>query len=125
MGESTYLWVASHALARLDALFSFSDPDAQTTRCFRSSCEALYRERIEASGVGSSLFASEGDFSRFKQGSRILHISCFTHNLHYALPWSLHFALYSMEGLKGSRRFSATFLESRLGPSVCGEVLLL
>jgi hypothetical protein len=52
--------VASHALARLDALTPFSDPDAQTTNRFCASFEALYRERIEAFGVGSSLFASKG-----------------------------------------------------------------
>jgi hypothetical protein len=108
------LWVASHALARLDGRFdALQRPDA-CSRGFRASCEAPYRERIEASGVGSSLFASEGDFSRFKQGSRISHIYCFTHNLHYALPWSLRFALYSMEGLKGGHRFSAAYPESRL-----------
>jgi hypothetical protein len=51
------------------------------TNAFCASCEAKYRERIEASGVGSSLFASESNSSRFKQGSIISHISCFTHNL--------------------------------------------
>jgi hypothetical protein len=30
-----------------------------------------------------------------------------------------------MEGLKGGHRFSAACPESRLGPSVCGEALLL
>jgi hypothetical protein len=68
MGESTYSWVALHALARLDTSTPFSDPDAQTLRCFRASREALFRESIKASSVGSSFFASEGDLGRFKQG---------------------------------------------------------
>jgi hypothetical protein len=50
MGESTFSWVALRALARQDALTPFSDPDAHTLPMV-SVHPALYRERIEASGV--------------------------------------------------------------------------
>jgi hypothetical protein len=93
-GRVDVSWVASHALARPDALTPFSDPDAQITNWFRAFCEALFRERIEAFGVGSSLFALKGDLRRFNQGSCISHISCFMHNLRYALQRSLRFALF-------------------------------
>jgi hypothetical protein len=76
-------------------------PTHGTTSFLPASCEALYKERIEASGVGLSLLASEGDFGRFKQCSRILHISCFTHNLRYALPWSSRFAPFQYRRFKG------------------------
>jgi hypothetical protein len=119
-GRVNVSWVVSHALARLDAL-TFSDPDAQTTYWFCAFCETLFRERIGAFGIGSSLFASKGDLSRFNQSSCISHISCFTHNLRYALPWSLR----SSDGrFKGWPPLSAACPESRLGPSVCGKVLL-
>jgi hypothetical protein len=54
---------------------------------------------------GSSLFASEGDYSHFNQGSVFSHISCFAHN-HICASMKFAFALFNMEGLKGGHRFS-------------------
>jgi hypothetical protein len=74
-GKSTFLWVASDALARPDALTPFDDPDAQATRWFCASREALERE--SKLWIWITLFASKGDLRRFIQGSVLSHISCF------------------------------------------------
>jgi hypothetical protein len=87
-------------------LMPFSDPGAQTTNWFCASCEAFFRERIEAFGVRSSLFASKGDLRRFNQGSVILHISCFTHDPRYALPRSSRLALFRWKVKRAATAFS-------------------
>jgi hypothetical protein len=45
MGESMFLWVASHALVRQDALTPFSDPDAHTLPMLSVRPAKRYTER--------------------------------------------------------------------------------
>jgi hypothetical protein len=45
MGELMFSWVASHALARLDALTPFSDPDAHTLPMLSVRPAKRYTER--------------------------------------------------------------------------------
>jgi hypothetical protein len=120
MGESTFLWVASDALARPDALTPFNDPDAQATRWFCASCEALERELKLRSWI--SLFASKGDLRRFIQGSVLSHISCFSHNPRKIIT-EFAFCALQLEGFKGGRHVGGL---PQISPwaSICGEVLL-
>jgi hypothetical protein len=45
-GESTFLWVASYARARRDALTPFSDPDAHTLPMLSVRPAKRYTERV-------------------------------------------------------------------------------
>jgi hypothetical protein len=121
MGESTFLWVASDALARPDALTPFDDPDAQATRWFCASREALERESNLRSR--NSLFASKGDLRHFNQGSVLSHISGFFRITLEKLLAEFAFCALQLEGFKGGRRFSGL---PRISPwaGICGEVLL-
>jgi hypothetical protein len=123
-GESMFSWVASHALARQDALTPFSDPDAHTLPMLSVRLQSVIQREYQSLRHGSSLFALEGNFSRFNQGSIFSHISCFTHNLVMRVH-EVGISCSSVEGLKGGHRFSAACPESCLGPSVCGEALLM
>jgi hypothetical protein len=120
MGESTFLWVASHALARPDALTPFNDPDAQATNWFRASREALFGERIKAFGAGSSL--------RRATYVALFKVAYFRISLVFRLTlMRFHRVRVSCSSdgrFKGRPPLSAASPGFRLGPSVYVEVLL-
>jgi hypothetical protein len=124
-GQVNILWVASCALARLDGRFdALQRPRRMLPRAalVRPAKRRTERE-LKPPALDHPSLLRRPTTVALKQGSRISHISCFMHDPRYALPWSSRFVLFSMESLKGSHRFSVACPESRLGPSVFGEVL--
>jgi hypothetical protein len=96
-------------------LASMGDPDAYSFQCSARRRSAIQRENRRLRH-GSSLFASERDFSRFNQGSVFCMSFVFAHNCVCA---SMKFVFCALQNgrFMGGHCFSVAFPELRLGPS--------
>jgi hypothetical protein len=86
------------ALARPDALTPFNDPDAQTTRWFCASCEALERESKLRSWIIPLRFIQGSIFFAYLLFFRITIEKLFAYT-------EFAFCALQLEGSKGGRHF--------------------